>query len=832
MVVEGGWLARVARRFGELVGGRQDEYVGPAAETGVETFHEEASSLAEPAWSRPPPADSGAAAFRTPPPAAPTASVEPAILPDPNGRYVVGGFSFSSAEQAIEYRETLERRVIAASRTSLQAQSIQATPAPIPPQRASVPRESLSGSRWIGERTALTAGGHAFHADMVYFGTPGRYEGRHDHSRIDPVLPVDVRSNAADALLDYWPSYLGLKPQSRRRYLEWLSAGREDRSIPIGYVFLFFYGLEQRLLVDDAREDAEAIFAEVRRLLGLHGEHHSFHGYASRLLAMSSLYEDQDEAPPTPACAVGYDLELPLDLRVRLGRKLRDAEPFDAGDALRWVLALPDVYLRTPGQRCFDELRALWTLRFAARHPAGLVVRKPRSVVKHEYRAASGKFSVTVAVDNLPDISGTSAPLGPLRAMLDTCMEDLSAYSRMLGRDPDARGRLRGDLLLPAELQAERRSLETCRAALATATQDAIARELTVLELARILEIEVEPGGDKLPAAVVRQLAQALDALDHGCEPDRRYGPAVALKANARVSVFEGAGGAPVDHERTAYAEARGMVEVAVLAAAADGEVVASEMAAIERRLRATPDLAEHEADRLLAYGRSLAADPPKVRAALKRLGDVAPDRRAALAASAVDAVLADGKVEPGEVKFLEALHTALGLPATSLYSALHRGGADVDAGPVLVVEGVPDRTVPLPSHAPGGAVVSIDVARLERIRGETSKVSQLLATIFVEEEPEATASAPAPRRAGADSQYEGLDGPHAELLARLLSGPLGRAEFEVAASALRLMPDGAIEALNEWGFDRMGEAIVEDDDEVRLAEEAMVRIPLMGVAA
>jgi hypothetical protein len=96
------------------------------------------------------------------------------------------------------------------------------------------------------------------------------------------------------------------------------------------------------------------------------------------------------------------------------------------------------------------------------------------------------------------------------------------------------------------------------------------------------------------------------------------------------------------------------------------------------------PDLQPHEVTRLLACSRALAADPPKVRAALKKLADVPPASKAALVASAIEAVLADGRVLPNEVRFLEALHAALGLPLNALYSALHRTGED--HGPVEVL--------------------------------------------------------------------------------------------------------------------------------------------------
>lgn len=789
-----GWLSRVARRFGEMMSGVQ------ASDTDGPTLT---------------PHPRGATPTAAPTPPTNMNSAPPGINLSANGRYLFGGYSFSTLEQAADYAKRM---------TKLAAPAVTVAPARLSQLAPSTSKGQRAPACWVEKATSVMVGSRTITVDMVYYGTPGRHDPARDKSRIDPTLPIDPRGDRTGDTLTYWQSYDRLDPRARWTYLDWLEGGRTDPTIPIGYVFVFFYGLEQRLLVDDAKDEAAAIFAELRRLLAIHGENYSFAAYASKLLALSCLYGEDSDESITKAPPHNYEMELPLNLRVRLGSRIERNQSFDADDCLLWVLSLPDVYLNTPGQRCFEELLDLWRVRFAVRNPEGLRVRRPKSKIRSQYQAASNTFFRSIEFD-LPDISGTQAPLSGLRTILDGCMEDLSTYSRLLGRDPEARGKLRGDLLLPLELRRERPSLAECRSALDLSTVSGLA---AVVDVARALGLKLEAGAEKLPAATVRQIGVALDALDLGFEPDRRYGPAAALRTDGRIALFPASLGGAVDPDRGAYASARGMVEVAMLAAVSDGTVASSEMDAIERRLRSTPELKDEEINRLLACGSALAADPPKVRAALKKLADVAPESRTALAASAVEAVLADGRVLPDEVRFLEALHAALGLPASALYSALHRSGEDV--GPVEVVSAIDERTVPLPDE-PKRSSVSIDIARLERIRGETTQVSAMLASIFVEDEPE-PAPAPPPKEKATASAFAGLDGPHSDLLVRLLSGPMARTDFDALATELRLMPDGAIETLNEWGFDTLGEPIVEDDDDVRVPSEIIDQIEPMGVAA
>jgi hypothetical protein len=450
--------------------------------------------------------------------------------------------------------------------------------------------------------------------------------------------------------------------------------------------------------------------------------------------------------------------------------------------------------------------------------------------LKHHYRAASGTFVVDIGIGDLPDIGGVTAPLVPLRALLENCIDDLASYSRLLGREPEARGRPRAELLLPSELRETCGSLEACRAELADMGQRALVSGVPAEEVARAVDVACGDGAGRIPSAALRQISLALDALHHGFEPDRRYGSSSALRVDSPIILFPALSGGAVDHERPAYVAARTMVEVAMLAAASDGEVVASEVDAMERRLRAMPDLCEQEVVRLMACGRALASDPPKVRSALKRLSAVPGPRRALLAASAVEAVLADGRVTAEEVRFLEALHAALDLPADGLYAALHRGGSD-DLGPVTVFNGTPEEIIPIPPELTSARGVVIDIARLERIRGETSKVSSLLASIFIEEEPESPPPRPKPKE-HVSGAFPGLDAPHSSLLTLLISGPVERAAFEAAARELRLFPGGALDAINDWGFERFDAPLVEDDDPICVSPDMIDQLQLTGASA
>ena len=72
-------------------------------------------------------------------------------------------------------------------------------------------------------------------------------------SCIDLSLEIGIPAYEAPGSLGYYPTYAKISPNQRANYLRWLSSGRVDPLSDIGYAFLFFYGLERRLLLERQR---------------------------------------------------------------------------------------------------------------------------------------------------------------------------------------------------------------------------------------------------------------------------------------------------------------------------------------------------------------------------------------------------------------------------------------------------------------------------------------------------------------------------------------------------------------------------------------------------
>lgn len=106
-------------------------------------------------------------------------------------------------------------------------------------------------------------------------------------SAIDVSLPISLELVPADPL-DYYPSYETLTPQQRTAYLNWLM----DITTPIdiGYVFIFYYGLERHLFFGNSSAALATIF-----ILRQFHKNGSFQTYSEDAILLYALIHKKPE---------------------------------------------------------------------------------------------------------------------------------------------------------------------------------------------------------------------------------------------------------------------------------------------------------------------------------------------------------------------------------------------------------------------------------------------------------------------------------------------------------------------------------------------------------
>lgn len=667
---------------------------------------------------------------------------------------------------------------------------------------------------WRPPGETVEVRGAAINAGLIYFGSGLEALNGYgpEPALIDPKLSVDTRRVDWDGDgLDYWPSYSSIAPGSRAAYLNWLSRGRPQERIPLGYVFLFFYGLERRVLVDArhlpvAKADVPVIRAEVVRLLEAYGEGGSFRSYATDFLgAIDALFPDPAVEPGEPAAK---SWELPLGLRAKLGAIVANGQPIPGHLALDWLLAAPEIFLRTPATRCADEFASLFLARYEQKHGAGMVIKEPRRRLEAHYRPASASFGgpVKLPIGDLPDVAGLTAPVARLRELADACTDELDAYSRWLGRNAGLQGSMAAAALLPAELLATQQSqqLDELRTWL---DQQMDNRGVATIRTGALLQHWPSASNAKPSKADSVSLAQLLSKLGYGLEPDVRFeGP--VLDPVGSVVLFRQPPDAPAAPSPS-YSAATVVARLGMTIAAADDAVSEEELVGIEAHLGDALELTSPETSRLDAHMHWLQAAAPTVSGLKKRVAHLTVDQRDELGAFLIAVAGADGQVGPAEVSALGRLYGMIGLDPQSVFTRVH--GLATGSG------GAAGRQEPGTVGETGG-VVSLDMEQVQAKLHETRAVSALLSGVFVEDEDEVSPSAK-PSEPG----IAGLDPAHSALL-RQLAGrtSIARSELEAEARALRLLPDGALDTINDAAFDRVGVAIATGDDPIDVDTTAL----------
>ncbi|WP_283137470.1 TerB N-terminal domain-containing protein [Rhizohabitans arisaemae] len=691
---------------------------------------------------------------------------------------------------------------------------------------------------WLPPGTGIVVAGLNIVGGLLYVGSGLRAVSGSvaEPALIDPRLPVDHRRpDWAGHELDYWPSYDAVSPAARAAYLSWLADGRRHPEVPIGYVFLYLYGLERRALYElwgghpAAEHELPIIREEVRRLTGLFPGQASFQRYTGefeQLLDVMTMTARNVHAGPVPAPA--REGAPPARLRVGLGEFAAFGLPIPAEWALSWLRSDPEYRLRTVATRCPDEFDGLFRLRYTSRHGPGIKVRPGGEEIALEYRPASSGFrgAAKLTLSGTTDVLKQAGPLRKLAAIADECAAELDTYSRFVGRVPEERASLRAKALLPVEL-VDFRSGEVGRA-VSWARDRLGRRESAIVRAEEFAAFIAKPGVNPTKKDALG-LIRLLGVAEVGVEPDPGLGGPIPFQGP--MVLFRTLSGPPPEASE-AYQTATLLLHLAAAVAESDGVASEAEHRHLVDHLERSLHLTGSERRRLGAHLSWLMATKVKLSGLTRRIAMIDDRQRAYVAEFLAGVAAADGEVSTPEVKTLTRIHRLLGLdqppavvpspprPATPYGSAAPTGVRPGEPERVYVVEpepatapmeripAQPERAVPaLPSQ------VRLDPEAIKRKLAETEQVNALLGRIFAEEEETA---APVDPATVSEEPVAGLNAQHSGLLRTLAGGhELSRARFTELAARWNLLPDGAMDQVNEAAYELVGEPLLEGDDPI-----------------
>jgi uncharacterized tellurite resistance protein B-like protein len=695
-------------------------------------------------------------------------------------------------------------------------------------------RPPKNSVQFFGPGTVVNLGYGPLANPLVY-ATGGKLDQLRDSSLIELGLVVAKQSDSSERL-GYWPSYHNCNPGQRATYLQWLYAGRSHQVAELGYVFIFFYGLERRIVVDG--KDHECVARELIRLLPMFGHSNSFAGYATRLLWLAIYLSVDCGGIPTDVIVDAIRVTNRWrdgSLELYLAYLSRTQGQLDGGACYAWAeqderAMTSIVCIRHP-----DKFKELFIRKVEDAFPEGVPFPSSTRNKAISYHPASSTLLsapqqlVQVAGKMMPTLEPRRAPCSKLIQIWNDCIEQLKAFDRASRK---ATSEITSETYeaLPLELRdGDHPELEHWNRLISRVTDENGWAVVSVNEIARIKGIKERTS---LTKTQTMSILNTADVLGFAIEPDCRIN-GKSFRWNEPIAIFNCEMALCDDRSIEKFRTAAFLLELGLSVAVSDNEVDERELEAIETHIEAELDLTPDLSKRLSALRYLMIAKGPKLSTVPQTfLTALSKNQRKAIGSYLVSVAAADQVVTTKEKNVLRAAFQKLSLPLDMLTELL---------APYEAVKAEPPTaaTSAVEKHDTEAPVLDFD--RIRRIREETRHVQDLLHDVIsnsfdgsddllvvpnvdAADEPmdefasseEIIATDPTTQMVDqcVDSRFATVPNRYQAFCSKLATkNRWNMREAQDLARSEGLMFSAALETINEWSTNEFGDWLIEESD-------------------
>ncbi len=679
--------------------------------------------------------------------------------------------------------------------------------------------------KWVKKNESISIQDYTIDNGLIYVGewlSMDNYSYSCDSCLINPKLEIDrLHPDSNGTTLSYWPSYPSLQPQARAAYLNWLAEGKNDPNIQIGYVFLYYYGLERRLLIDLEKDidenqiERDEILAELRRLLEIYKSNNSFRNYVSNLISFASVIYKKDVATLTEYETDKVYGEYPIHFKILLADYVLNQRPIDYDVALKWLEYDPFTYLRTPSKRCKKEFESLFEMEFHKKHDEGIYIKPNKTHLTVNYRPASGSLNriFEKKLPNYPDVTKLTRYIEQFRIIAQECENELDAYSRYLGRKPDDSNSFMALSLLPSELlnSSAIKSVELIKEDLKSRIEKNIFSFIDVSHLVKLMDMNTT----KLNKNEVVAILQFLSKIGIGIEPDLRFSSQL-LKPGDKAIIFSITDKFSLTPSKE-YSATIALITFAVCLSTADGNFSTEERDSIIQHVESSLKLNKPELVRITAYMDWLSATANQSKGLSSKVKSLSYDYKTQLVRFLLILANADGYISPEEIKSLKKIYKLFQFDEEKIYSDIHSIQTNTSDLTTVISGRVTEDGYNIPKEKLQGENLNLNEKIIEQTLRDTYKINEILTNIF-EEDNQKENTQLSNITADSGDTVLGLDQQHMILLSRLVQKERWeQTEYETLCNELNLLPEGAIETLNQTFFNRFGDDLIIVDDDLEI---------------
>lgn len=668
------------------------------------------------------------------------------------------------------------------------------------------PSKNKKPARWITPEEALSIDGKVFTGAYLYYGGLLAAVGRYgiEASLLDESLSViPSPPTYEDDSLSYWPKYSTISPRCRGAYLSWLEGGRKHPETPIGYVFIYFYGLERRIIADASKDNQvsdieyENISQEIFRLISVYHSSPPFRNYAYRLLEWMTI---QRPHLVTLSHEIIAKQRLDLAFAIQAGTTALAGSPISADLALSW-LYFTEWIPRTPARRCRDQFAKLFCIKYQEKYGIGFIVKPNKRFLKAHYQPASSTLSyINARESQIPNPVGLKSVQNRLVEIAERCNEELRPYSNYIGRNEGSEKTLPALALLPQPLfEQEPSSIE-----FRTWAAEIITEHDGIISFTDILRKISPSPADKLRKATLDTIQLLLDKTGYAYAPDSRFHDAkptldgIVVLSNDPLS--------PEYQPTQIFNEVSMSLRLGAMVASIDGQIDEDEVLFLQNLIAGNEQLCASEKSSLFAYFTWRLNSPHNLVSLKSQIQKLSDEAKLSISKVLIKTAMADGNISPTEIKQMEKLYVSLGLDKAMLAGDIHG---------IATLKPFKTETFTTPKSRPTGFHLDTDI--IAQHEDETRDVQGMLREIFADTEEDTAIEDSIEQTPDIiEDDDDGLDSQHRHLYSLLVSKEKwSRDEVQAFCEPLGLMVDGALETINDWAFENADDAVLDDDGDI-----------------
>lgn len=632
------------------------------------------------------------------------------------------------------------------------------------------PQDLIQKTRWVKPDETVTVNGIKITGVGFYLGSDLKHNnGSAEPSLVNPLMRAS--STIDDASYTLEPTYMRFTPYQRHKYLEWLGSSCTTKA-PNAFVYLYFYGLERRALIDGQSE--LSVLQEVRPLIEQLGNRYGVISVYTEPLLLHIDTLIADYTVPENLTIANYEYVA--------GRYVADKKPVPT-DVVCNLILKSNVVRKSKYLTLFEN-----TVEKAVKHLYGNTITLERcfSFKTVEYKALSTGLRAIpfMHTSKAVDVLSSRANVNKLQEIATKVSDSLDDYTKYLSKNPTHQNTLEANLMLPVYLFPP-----TLDITLKNLKYETDGYHLVDLPLETLLSTLNSDG--TITKDKYARIVTALEAYKIGIYP-----ASFKTGVDAKTNIILYSTDSTVPPETADLPVAELFIDIIAWASAKDYHFEDSNLFEHITKFNIGPN----ECKQLAACAKFKCLNNKNITGLKQKLKELPETARKQIADAFVSLSKSSDNLEPAEIKVLESIYKLLDIDQTSLYAALHSdslNAADSSAATTHV----------------------LDMSKIKALQKETSEVASLLHSVFNSEEDipvqeKETARVIDTTQATTTKTYLGLSVQASALLDIVKTKTVWKKEeLKLHADELELMIDGVIDQINEACFDEYDESLIDGDD-------------------